>query len=103
MKDSEILDKLEERLRDDRDCLARLKVSGDLSNFIQELLDDICRRREGNCDTPKPCPFCGKIPKVRYDGIMYEVACDNDDCKIAPSSYRYSTKEEAFDAWNKRG
>lgn len=36
----------------------------------------------------KPCPFCGKTPKIEYwssGGMMYMVKCNNPDCPGAGS------------------
>lgn len=57
----------------------------------------------------KPCPFCGKAPKVIEDAIgdglrpMYSVACRNyEHCNMVVFTTRYYTKKEAVDSWNNR-
>lgn len=70
------------------------KYAEDIISIAQSAIDE---------DEPRVCPFCGKKPLVHSDGNMYEVRCENDDCKVAPSSYRYSSRGDAVDAWNERG
>ena len=108
MTDKEILDGLEERLESDVKFYTHI-TSGDSSprfkakrTYAKEILDIIktCRGRES--DNPLPCPFCGEMPTVT-ESPDYEVRCENDDCPIAPSTYRYGTREQAIDDWNRRG
>lgn len=61
----------------------------------------------------KPCPFCGKTPKVvsdvrfpppnQFRTEAFEVVCMNPKCPIyrADNTY-FLSKEEAIKAWNKR-
>ena len=107
--DKEILDMLEKRLSDDAVYYDRVCWRG-ISHehfakrtYAKELCETIRALRAEDENEPKGCPFSGKKPLVHSNGNMYEVRCENDDCKIAPSSYRYSTREEAVDAWNERG
>ncbi len=62
----------------------------------------------------KPCPFCGRYPKIEYGGhetlwqIFHPFESDEDECPIATyadeslGAWMYDTKEEAVDAWNRR-
>lgn len=53
----------------------------------------------------KPCPFCGKKPKVRdlEKFKAFTVDCVNADCGANAFVKACSTLEEAIEAWNKRG
>lgn len=71
----------------------------------------------------KKCPWCKKEPvlikrekiiNTTACVIMYYVQCNNDECKIQPTSRTYYTKEindidesiaikKACDIWNDRG
>ena len=61
----------------------------------------------------KPCPFCGKDPKLQEDiryprpkceaKRAYEVICENWDCPIHHADTYYSlSKKKAIEAWNRR-
>lgn len=61
----------------------------------------------------KPCPWCGKIPKIYKNRNKFinsnpphEVwfgKCINDSCKIRPYTLvYYKTEQEAIKAWNTR-
>ncbi len=53
----------------------------------------------------KPCPFCGKVPKIRYnrDDEQYRVLCGTKWCRgnMAKEDY-WPTPEEAAEGWNDR-
>lgn len=52
----------------------------------------------------KPCPFCGgeaKIGKISIDKTYY-VQCGNGYCDVLPSTYTYTTEEQAIEHWNRR-
>ena len=54
----------------------------------------------------KPCPFCGEMPKIRYDGY-YVVGCDhsgNKKCKMLAVNtwHNFKTELGAIKAWNRR-
>lgn len=67
-------------------------------------------------DKLKPCPFCGKEPRIQRDGRWprsgpfegqrvdaFEVVCDNYRCPIYHADIRYYLSEEdAVKAWNRR-
>ena len=61
----------------------------------------------------KPCPFCGHSAmvvcnKYRHAQFSFSVQCGNlkteglDTCPVIPSTYEYTIKKDAIDAWNKR-
>ena len=56
----------------------------------------------------EPCPFCGKQPRI-FEGIVlldgasvYQVFCNNPDCKKHASTCFNPTKQMAIDEWNER-
>lgn len=53
----------------------------------------------------KPCPFCGKEPKIRYnsDDEQYRVLCGTKWCRgnMAKEDH-WPTPEEAAEGWNDR-
>ena len=53
----------------------------------------------------KPCPFCGKEAKIRYnrDDEQYRVLCGTKWCRgnMAKEDY-WPTPEEAAEGWNER-
>ncbi len=56
----------------------------------------------------KRCPFCGAIPieKTRLQlsdqREIYMVLCDNANCRVAPNTDYFFTREGARNAWNRR-
>lgn len=59
----------------------------------------------------KPCPFCGKIPRLKTDIrypqgeqiAAYEVVCSNWECIIYNADDVYfPTPQDAIIAWNRR-
>ena len=55
----------------------------------------------------KPCPFCGKIPKIErhedsFRRIKWGIECVNEDCDIQPMTPWYQNKKDTIDSWNKR-
>lgn len=57
----------------------------------------------------KACPFCGVVPDrvERWENLMtpniyYMVACNNQRCKIQPTTTGYTNRQNAVKAWNKR-
>lgn len=58
----------------------------------------------------KACPFCGKVPDrvERWESlttpkVYYMVGCNNPRCKIQPTTVGYTFRQNAVNAWNKRG
>ena len=51
---------------------------------------------------PKPCPFCGKEPRIYGDKPQAYIACVNKDCPVAPETIFFHTREKAIEAWNHR-
>lgn len=53
------------------------------------------------------CPFCGKYPRMEgydFNGTMlYQVACNNEKCKIQPMTMPNKNMTQATRDWNKRG
>jgi hypothetical protein len=52
----------------------------------------------------KPCPFCGKIPTVRFINVLekYWVECDNKKCRIQPCTDAHKFKSVVVREWNRR-
>lgn len=57
---------------------------------------------------PKPCPFCGHMPKVfKWEPSLinyknsYEISCESDSCPASPGVEGYSL-EFATTMWNTR-
>ena len=76
-----------------------------VDDVIIDLIDDL--NDDYNDDLPeelndelKPCPFCGKEPKINQSEFShrYWVACE-DCCCLNKVFY---TKDEAIKAWNSR-
>lgn len=56
-------------------------------------------------NTPKPCPFCGSEPSVKYDDLSesWEIKCPETAWKCpVVASMDAADKEEAIAAWNRR-
>ena len=65
--------------------------------------DTIPGRGTGMTDELKPCPFCGKKPKIKkavYGGIY--VTCTNIDCYAVVSTRMEYSRYAAIAAWNRR-
>lgn len=54
-------------------------------------------------DELKPCPFCGKTPKIK-SAILggYYVMCFNKYCETMVTTASMPTRELAIKAWNRR-
>lgn len=54
----------------------------------------------------KPCPFCGREPKIEYwssGGTMYMIKCNNPDCPVPVVSYPVGRDfDEVLADWNWR-
>ena len=54
----------------------------------------------------KPCPFCGKTPRIEHwssGGMMYMVKCSNPDCPVPVVSYPSGHNlSEVISEWNRR-
>ena len=56
-------------------------------------------------DKLKPCPVCLSKVTVRVDGPfvpVYSISCRNERCKKGSVIYRYYSKDQAIEAWNRR-
>lgn len=52
-------------------------------------------------DEMKPCPFCGRLGRIKkYSDDRYRAVCENHLCPV--ESFDYHTAKEAQDWWNKR-
>ena len=52
---------------------------------------------------PKPCPFCGAIPKLSQIGDQHYLEADHkQDCYLKEDTISFGTEEEVIEAWNKR-
>ena len=72
--------------------LACCRLAGDLS------------RQEEKMVRLKPCPVCGKIPKLGYCCGEYFVAGEDPDCLGCGVAFTemHSSPELEIDAWNRR-
>lgn len=63
--------------------------------MVQEVYDRYLRN----------CPFCGKHPSIRYFmGNMF-IECNNEKCKVQPSTFllkKPKTVKELVRSWNER-
>ena len=52
----------------------------------------------------KPCPFCGKTPKLYIFTVAQDcyIQCVNSKCKVQPSTILYKRKDACINAWNRR-
>lgn len=52
----------------------------------------------------KPCPFCGRTPRVTYEPLPYghcwSVDCVNEGCTKKPGTWYYYVRSDAVRAWN---
>lgn len=54
-------------------------------------------------DELKPCPFCGRQPKIKYaTWVGYSILCVNEDCGVMVTTASVPTMELAIMAWNRR-
>lgn len=55
-------------------------------------------------DKLKPCPFCGGQPIVEYgNGIKkYWICCQNEKCRIQPTTDAHKNKGVVTREWNRR-
>ena len=61
-------------------------------------------------DSSKPCPFCGKKPKLNYDAshYRYKLGCKGTNCSIRPQvpylidPNNVNDLNMAIALWNKR-
>lgn len=53
----------------------------------------------------KPCPFCGRKPKINDLGKVKILSCEFSGCAVHPRicyTWRPEKEKEAIDAWNRR-
>ena len=52
----------------------------------------------------KPCPFCGKKPKIMDWTLVdeWQIACRYKHCPASPVTMFYADKDKAIAKWNKR-
>ena len=51
---------------------------------------------------PKPCPFCGEMPRMFIDqNEHWRIHCDNVKCEVKPWGFPHKTDQMAWDDWNK--
>ena len=51
----------------------------------------------------KPCPFCGRKPKITDLGQVKILSCEYSKCMIQSRiCYTWRQEKEAIEAWNKR-
>lgn len=52
------------------------------------------------------CPWCGESPKMegfRFgNAVLYQVACNNEKCKIQPVTMPNKSMAQATRDWNRR-
>ena len=50
----------------------------------------------------KPCPFCGKKPKVKEDGVSLYIKCSNRYCFAGEHWVKNVITKDLIEAWNAR-
>ena len=53
----------------------------------------------------KPCPFCGRKPKIKNLGKVKILSCEFSGCVVQPRicySWRPEKEIEAINIWNRR-
>lgn len=53
----------------------------------------------------KPCPFCGGTAvyhEIKNRGRWHVVRCENEYCKMRPSTYGCTTPDAAAAIWTRR-
>lgn len=52
----------------------------------------------------KPCPKCGKVPKIGYACGEYFIMSEDDECPICGLDFgeMHSNEEMEIEAWNRR-
>jgi len=64
---------------------------GKAGSVTREEFTELLKRLWTRPDEPKPCPFCGKIPKNQP-----RIFCDNPECPI------YRKTSFSLEEWNTR-
>lgn len=77
------------------------KVLGEKLEKAQARIEELETKQETEPE-PKPCPFCGKEPRIYGDKPQAYIACVNKDCPVAPETIFFHTREKAIEAWNHR-
>lgn len=53
----------------------------------------------------KPCPFCGRKPKITDLGQVKKLSCEYSGCQIHPHivyTWQEEKEKKAIEAWNRR-
>jgi hypothetical protein len=50
----------------------------------------------------KPCPFCGKLPRLSQFGELFYIECVNLDCGLWPSTKALNSEGVIVALWNRR-
>ena len=50
----------------------------------------------------KPCPFCGKLPRLSHVGELFYIECVNLDCGLWPSTKALNSEGVIVALWNRR-
>lgn len=56
-------------------------------------------------DKLKPCPFCGRKPKITDLGQVKVLSCEFSGCSVHPRicyTWRPEKEKEAIELWNRR-
>lgn len=52
-------------------------------------------------DKLKPCPFCGKVPRLEQYGDFWQIECRNDECWMKPRT-SLDGKDVVIRGWERR-
>lgn len=77
------------------------KVLGEKLEKAQARIDELETNQETEPEL-KPCPFCGKKPRVVGVVPQIYIACVNEKCPVNSETIFFQTREKAIEAWNRR-
>lgn len=77
------------------------KVLGEKLEKAQARIEELETNQETEPEL-KPCPFCGKEPRIYGDKPQVYIACVNEECPVNSETIFFQTRERAVEAWNHR-
>lgn len=93
---------LGDKLEEANGRIERLNTELDEVSVENERLRERLEKETDEEPEPKPCPFCGKAPRISEVNFQTCIACVNEDCPVNPETIFFQTREEAIEAWNRR-